>query len=225
MVSKIQSIPKSIYQNVAYGLHPGYKKQTNSWSKSWGIPTKAALWEEVKDGNENAYGLSGGQQQRLCCPHSSSWTRDYLMDERHSALDPVATGRVEELILSLKNQCTIVVVTHNIRSWQNFWWDCFLCLGKLISATKRKLFSWIHPKNKPKTISLKVWVIVGTFKFIRPKHDDLHWKQPREQDQNSYSWGNFWLILFSLLWISLLEETRKSKDRTKKDEEINLEMT
>ncbi len=102
---------------------------------------KAALWEEVKDRlNENAYGLSGGQQQRLCIARTLAVEPEIiLMDEPCSALDPVATGRVEELILGLKDEYTIVVVTHNMQQAGRISdRTAFFYLGKLIECDQTK---------------------------------------------------------------------------------------
>jgi phosphate transport system ATP-binding protein len=102
---------------------------------------KAALWEEVKDRlNENAYGLSGGQQQRLCIARTLAVEPEIiLMDEPCSALDPVATGRVEELILELKHEYTIVVVTHNMQQAGRISdRTAFFYLGKLIECDRTK---------------------------------------------------------------------------------------
>ena len=115
---KSNPFPKSIYQNVAYGLQiQGVKSKRIIDEKVEESLRKAALWDEVKDRlNENAYGLSGGQQQRLCIARTLAVEPEIiLMDEPCSALDPVATGRVEELILGLKAEYTIVVVTHNMQ--------------------------------------------------------------------------------------------------------------
>ena len=115
---KSNPFPKSIFQNIAYGLQiQGVKSKKVIEDTVEESLRKAALWDEVKDRlNENAYGLSGGQQQRLCIARTLAVDPEIiLMDEPCSALDPVATGRVEELILSLKNNYTIVVVTHNMQ--------------------------------------------------------------------------------------------------------------
>jgi phosphate transport system ATP-binding protein len=110
--------PKSIYENVAYGL-----RLTDSPSKSEldGIIEtslqKAALWNEVKDRlHDSAIGLSGGQQQRLCIARAVAVNPEILlMDEPCSALDPISTAKIEELIEELKNTYTIVIVTHNMQ--------------------------------------------------------------------------------------------------------------
>jgi phosphate transport system ATP-binding protein len=115
---KSNPFPRSIYENVAYGprilgekrkdvLHDIVEKSLRG----------AALWDEVKDRlHESAYGLSGGQQQRLCIARTTAVDPTIiLMDEPCSALDPIATGKVEELILELKENYTIVIVTHNMQ--------------------------------------------------------------------------------------------------------------
>jgi phosphate transport system ATP-binding protein len=139
---KSNPFPKSIYQNVAYGLQiQGVKAKRVVDQKVEESLRKAALWEEVKDRlNENAYGLSGGQQQRLCIARTLAVEPEIiLMDEPCSALDPVATGRVEELILELKNEYTIVVVTHNMQQAGRISdRTAFFYLGKLIECDLTK---------------------------------------------------------------------------------------
>jgi phosphate transport system ATP-binding protein len=114
---KSNPFPKSIYENVAYGLKlQGVKK-----SELDGIVEKslrqAALWEEVKDRlHTSGLGLSGGQQQRLCIARAIAIQPEIiLMDEPASALDPIATSRIEDLIMELKKDFTIVIVTHNMQ--------------------------------------------------------------------------------------------------------------
>ena len=115
---KSNPFPRSIYENVAYGPRILGEKRKSVLD---GIVEKAlrgaALWDEVKDRlNESAYGLSGGQQQRLCIARTTAIDPAIiLMDEPCSALDPIATARVEELILELKENYTIVIVTHNMQ--------------------------------------------------------------------------------------------------------------
>jgi phosphate transport system ATP-binding protein len=115
---KSNPFPRSIYENVAYG--PRILGQ-NRKSTLDAIVEKslrgAALWDEVKDRlGDSAYGLSGGQQQRLCIARATAVEPAIiLMDEPCSALDPIATARVEELILSMKENYTIVIVTHNMQ--------------------------------------------------------------------------------------------------------------
>ncbi len=148
---KSNPFPKSIYQNVAYGLQiQGVRSKNLIDQKVEESLRKAALWEEVKDRlNENAYGLSGGQQQRLCIARTLAVEPEIiLMDEPCSALDPVATGRVEELILGLKDQYTIVVVTHNMQQAGRISdRTAFFYLGKLIECDfTKKIF--LNPSVK-----------------------------------------------------------------------------
>ena len=115
---KSNPFPKSIFDNVAYGprIH-GVKKQAELVEIVQRSLTRAALWDEVKDRlPENAMGLSGGQQQRLCIARALAVEPEILlMDEPASALDPKSTARVEELIGELRDQYTIVIVTHNMQ--------------------------------------------------------------------------------------------------------------
>ncbi len=114
---KSNPFPKSIYENVAYGLRlHGVKAKTDLDTRIEESLRASALWDEVKDRlNESALGLSGGQQQRLCIARTIAVKPlVVLMDEPCSALDPIATAKVEELIWSLKKDYTFVVVTHNM---------------------------------------------------------------------------------------------------------------
>ena len=111
--------PKSIYENVAWGARiNGFKgKRGEMDDLVERALTQAALWDEVKDKlHESGYSLSGGQQQRLCIARALAPDPEVLlMDEPASALDPIATLRIEELMLTLKEQYTIVIVTHNMQ--------------------------------------------------------------------------------------------------------------
>jgi len=116
---KSNPFPKSIYENVAYGVKVnGYTRKKSELVE---IVEKslqdAALWEEVKDRlHRSALSLSGGQQQRLCIARSLAVKPDVLlMDEPASALDPISTAKIEELILELKKRYTIIIVTHNMQ--------------------------------------------------------------------------------------------------------------
>ncbi|MDO9463450.1 MAG: phosphate ABC transporter ATP-binding protein PstB [Deltaproteobacteria bacterium] len=115
---KSNPFPKSIFDNVAYGLRIGGLKDKDKLAE---IVEKAlidaAIWDEVKDRlQESAMGLSGGQQQRLCIARALAVEPEVLlMDEPASALDPIATQRIEELIHQLKEKYTIVIVTHNMQ--------------------------------------------------------------------------------------------------------------
>ncbi|MDF2815418.1 MAG: pstB [Paenibacillus sp.] len=110
--------PKSIYDNVAYGprIH-GVTKKSELDDIVENSLRSAALWEEVKDYmKKSAYGLSGGQQQRLCIARALAVNPQILlMDEPTSALDPISTLKIEELVQELKDQYTIVIVTHNMQ--------------------------------------------------------------------------------------------------------------
>jgi phosphate transport system ATP-binding protein len=112
---KPNPFPKSIFDNVAFGPRvlglPDVKERVERALRS------AALWDEVKDRmDSNAYGMSGGQQQRLCIARCIAVDPDViLMDEPCSALDPISTGRIEDLMLELKEQYSIVIVTHNMQ--------------------------------------------------------------------------------------------------------------
>ncbi len=113
---KPNPFPKSIYDNVAFGpTVAGFKGSMDDLVEE--SLTKAALWGEVKDRlRDSAYGLSGGQQQRLCIARALAVDPDViLMDEPCSALDPIATARIEDLMAEIKRDYTIVIVTHNMQ--------------------------------------------------------------------------------------------------------------
>ena len=113
---KPNPFPKSIYDNVAYGPRvAGQRKGLDEVVEN--SLTKAALWDEVKDRlGDSALGLSGGQQQRLCIARAIAVDPDVLlMDEPCSALDPIATARIEDLMQEIKRDYTIVIVTHNMQ--------------------------------------------------------------------------------------------------------------
>jgi phosphate transport system ATP-binding protein len=143
--------PKSIYQNVAYGLQiNGLAKRGRTEDVVESSLRKAALWDEVKDKlHQSAYGLSGGQQQRLCIARALAVDPEVLLlDEPCSSLDPIATAKVEELLLTLKDQCTIVIVTHNMQQAARVSdFTAFLYLGELIEFDETKrLFT--KPRKK-----------------------------------------------------------------------------
>jgi phosphate transport system ATP-binding protein len=115
---KSNPFPKTIYENVCYGLKiNGILDQQYLDEKVTQSLKDAALWEEVKDRlNDSAMALSGGQQQRLCIARAIAVEPDILlMDEPASALDPMATAKIEELIHELKQKYTIIIVTHNMQ--------------------------------------------------------------------------------------------------------------
>ena len=133
---KSNPFPKSVFENAAYG--PRILGVTNR-SDLEGIVERslraAALWDEVDDRlHESALGLSGGQQQRLCIARAIAVEPDVLlMDEPCSALDPIATARIEELMLELKNSYTIVIVTHNMQQAARISdYTAFLYMGELV---------------------------------------------------------------------------------------------
>jgi phosphate transport system ATP-binding protein len=133
---KPNPFPKSIFDNIAFGLRiRGHRrKQDIEETVEWAL-RQAYLWAEVKDKlNESGSSLSGGQQQRLCIARAlATKPKVLLMDEPCSALDPGATGRIEELIAELKDDYTIVIVTHNMQQAARVSdRTAFLCLGKLI---------------------------------------------------------------------------------------------
>ncbi|KAA0073124.1 phosphate ABC transporter ATP-binding protein PstB [Paraburkholderia sp. T12-10] len=143
--------PMSIYDNIAFGV-----KMFESLSRSemddrveWAL-TKAALWSEVKDKlGQSGYGLSGGQQQRLCIARGIAIRPEVLLlDEPCSALDPISTGRVEELIAELKSDYTVVIVTHNMQQAARCSdYTGYMYLGELIEfGDTEKIF--IKPVRK-----------------------------------------------------------------------------
>lgn len=143
---KSNPFPMSIYDNVAYGLKiAGVRSRDVLDEVVESSLQDAALWEEVKDRlDDSAFGLSGGQQQRLCIARSIAVRpRILLMDEPCSALDPIATVRVEELMHRLKEQFTIVVVTHNMQQATRVSdLTGFFMLGRLVEfAETESIFS------------------------------------------------------------------------------------
>ncbi len=143
--------PKSIFENVAYGLRirgVGNKKEIEERVEK--SLKKAALWSEVKDSlHKSAYSLSGGQQQRLCIARTLAVKPSIiLMDEPASALDPLSTSKIEELIAELKQQYTIVIVTHNMQQASRISdHTAFFYLGSLIEFDKTNVI-FTNPANK-----------------------------------------------------------------------------
>lgn len=133
---KSNPFPKSIYENVIYSLRVAGRKKKSELDETVEQSLRgAALWDEVKDRlDESAFGLSGGQMQRLCIARAiANQPEILLMDEPCSALDPIATGKIEELIHELKEQYTIVIVTHNMQQAGRVSdKTAFFYLGKLI---------------------------------------------------------------------------------------------
>ena len=133
---KPNPFPKSIYENVAYGLRLAgmNKKRDLDETVEWALKG-AALWDEVKDRlHENALGMSGGQQQRLVIARAIAIKPEVLLlDEPASALDPISTLKIEELIQELKNQYTIVIVTHNMQQAARVSdYTAFMYMGDLV---------------------------------------------------------------------------------------------
>ena len=132
--------PKSIYDNIAYGLRiNGMATRGEMRDKVEHSLKRAALWGEVKDKlHESAYALSGGQQQRLCIARALAVNPEVLLlDEPCSALDPIATAKIEELMFGLKDQCTMVIVTHNMQQAARVAdFTGFFLLGRLIEFDK-----------------------------------------------------------------------------------------
>ncbi len=149
---KSTPFPKSIFENVAYGI------KINQLAKSRGelqtmveqALTQAALWNEVKDRlNDSALALSGGQQQRLCIARTIAVSPEViLMDEPCSALDPIATEKIEELIVELRENYTVIIVTHNMQQATRVSdYTAFFLLGELIEFDEtEKIFT--SPREK-----------------------------------------------------------------------------
>jgi len=135
--------PKSIFDNVAYGLRINSRMSKSELRDAVEKSLRrAALWDEVKDQlHESAYALSGGQQQRLCIARALAVDPEaLLLDEPCSALDPIATAKIEELLFSLKKNCTIVIVTHNMQQAARVAeYTGFFLLGRLIEFDQTKV--------------------------------------------------------------------------------------
>jgi len=143
---KSNPFPKSIYDNVAYGLRiQGVNSKSELDAAVEQSLRNSALWDEVKDRlHTSALGLSGGQQQRLCIARAIAVKPEIiLMDEPASALDPLATSRIEDLILELKKDFTIVIVTHNMQQAARISDDtAFFYIGELVEfGPTRKIFT------------------------------------------------------------------------------------
>jgi len=148
---KSNPFPKSIFENVAYGPRIlGVKNRSDLDGIVERSLRDAALWDEVLDRlDESALGLSGGQQQRLCIARAIAVEPDVLlMDEPCSALDPIATAKIEELMLDLKKAYTIVIVTHNMQQAARVSdYTGFMLLGELVEfGVTRELFT--NPRDK-----------------------------------------------------------------------------
>ena len=148
---KPNPFPMSIYDNIAYGPRThGMKKKAKLDEIVEKSLRGAAIWDEVKDRlKKNALGLSGGQQQRLCIARALAVEPEVLlMDEPTSALDPISTSKIEELAMELKEQYTIVIVTHNMQQAVRISdRTAFFLLGELVECDEtEKLFS--QPQDK-----------------------------------------------------------------------------
>jgi phosphate transport system ATP-binding protein len=147
---KPNAFPKSIFENVGFGPRLLGEKNAVVAEKVERALRGAALWDEVKDRlKESAYALSGGQQQRLCIARALATDPEMLLfDEPTSALDPIATARIEELIATLRDQVTIIIVTHNMQQAARVSdYTAFMYLGELIETSgTRKMFE--NPSHK-----------------------------------------------------------------------------
>ncbi|MCS6874967.1 MAG: phosphate ABC transporter ATP-binding protein PstB [Pyrinomonadaceae bacterium] len=149
---KSNPFPKSIFENVAYGIRINrlHKNKADLEERVERALQDAALWDEVKDRlHKSAFDLSGGQQQRLCIARALAIQPEViLMDEPASALDPIATQKIEELIVELKKNYTIVIVTHNMQQAARISdKTAFFMLGKLIEVNPTsKIFT--NPDQK-----------------------------------------------------------------------------
>ena len=145
--------PKSIVENVAYGLRiGGISDRSEIAARVERALGQAALWDEVKDRlQESALGLSGGQQQRLCIARALAVEPEVLlMDEPASALDPIATAHIEELIDELSKDYTVVIVTHNMQQAARVSdWTAFFYMGELVEYDRTN--SIFTKPSKPKT--------------------------------------------------------------------------
>ena len=148
---KPNPFPKSIFDNIAYGLRiNGMKEKKKIEEIVEKSLQEAALWDEVKDRlRENAFSLSGGQQQRLCIARSLAVEPEVILyDEPCSAIDPIATAKIEDLIQKQREKYTVVIVTHNMQQAARVSdYTAFLMLGELIEYGETpKIFT--NPENK-----------------------------------------------------------------------------
>ncbi|OKH21614.1 phosphate ABC transporter ATP-binding protein [Hydrococcus rivularis NIES-593] len=148
---KPNPFPKSIYENVAYGLRVrGEKKRSLIDEKVEDSLKEAALWDEVKDRlHESAYNLSGGQQQRLCIARALVTDPEMILfDEPTSALDPIATSSIEELVSELKKRVTILIVTHSMQQAARLSdFTAFMYLGEMLEFNKTSIM-FSEPSHK-----------------------------------------------------------------------------
>ena len=162
---KSNPFPKSIFENVAYGLRINglARGRSELHGRVEDSLKAAAIWDEVKDRlHESALALSGGQQQRLCIARALAVQPEILlMDEPASALDPIATQRIEELVYQLKSRYTIVIVTHNMQ--------------QAARVSDRTAFFWL-----------------GTAGRIRADGPDLH--EPDREADGRLRDGEIWIV-------------------------------
>lgn len=148
---KPNPFPKSIFENIAYGLRiNGIKNRLRLEETVETSLKRAALWEEVKERlRENAFSLSGGQQQRLCIARALAVEPEVILfDEPCSAIDPVATARIEDLIHELKKSFTVIIVTHNMQQAARVSdYTAFMMLGEMVEFDRtEKIFT--NPSSK-----------------------------------------------------------------------------
>jgi phosphate transport system ATP-binding protein len=148
---KPNPFPKSVYENVAYGLRlRGYTNRSDLAERVERALRDAAIWDEVKDRlNDSALALSGGQMQRLCIARALATEPEILLfDEPTSALDPIATAKIEELITELRQRVTILIVTHNMQQAARVSdFTAFMYLGELVEVdATSKIFT--NPSKK-----------------------------------------------------------------------------
>jgi phosphate transport system ATP-binding protein len=148
---KPNPFPKTIFENVAYGLRVrGLRSNARIEEEVEKALRRAAIWDEVKDRlDSSGLSLSGGQQQRLCIARALATNPEILLfDEPTSALDPIATARIEELIAELRDQVTVIIVTHNMQQAARVSdYTAFMYLGELIEFDNTsKLFT--NPSKK-----------------------------------------------------------------------------
>jgi phosphate transport system ATP-binding protein len=140
---KSNPFPKSIFDNVAYGLRVnGMRRKPDLEQAVVRSLQRSALWNEVRDKlHKSAYDLSGGQQQRLCIARALAVEPEVLLlDEPCSALDPIATAKIEELLFQIKDLCTVVIVTHNMQQAARVAdYTGFFLMGKLIEFDTTKI--------------------------------------------------------------------------------------
>ena len=142
--------PKSIYENIAYAMRVHKYGRSEITDRVETSLREAALWDEVKDKlKKSAFALSGGQQQRLCIARAIALRPEVLlMDEPASALDPISTGKIEDLIIELKKKYTIVIVTHNLQQAARISEYCAFFLEGRIHESGSSMQMFLRPAHK-----------------------------------------------------------------------------